>query len=224
MKAMILAAGLGERMQPLSCTQPKPLLKAGKHRLMEHNLIALQQAGITDIIINVHHHAEQIISTLGDGQRYQVSIQYSQEKNQLLGTGGGITQALPLLGSESFLLLSADIWTDYPFETLLSRTIEDAHLIMVDNPAFHPKGDYSLNPHHQITLPSNNTLTYASMGVFNPKLFNTKLTKPFNLTQALEPAIQSQRVSGEHYKGQWWNVGTPELLAQLDQHLQAPNL
>ena len=220
MKAMILAAGLGERMQPLSCTQPKPLLKAGKYRLIEHNLIALEKAGITDIIINVHHHAEQIISTLGDGQRYQVSIQYSHEQNQLLGTGGGITRALPLLGSEPFLLLSADIWTDYPFQKLHSRTIDDAHLIMVENPAFHPKGDYSLNSNHQITLPRKNTLTYASMGVFNPKLFDTKLTQPFHLTHAIEPAIQSKRVSGEHYKGQWWNVGTPELLAKLDQHLQ----
>ena len=220
MKAMILAAGLGERMQPLSSTQPKPLLKAGKHRLIEHNLIALQQAGITDIVINVHHHAKQIISTLGDGKRYRVSIQYSQEQNQLLGTGGGIVQALPLLGSEPFLLLSADIWTDYPFHTLHSQTIEDAHLIMVDNPDFHPAGDYSLTPNHQITPPKNHTLTYASMGIFNPKLFDTNLTQPFNLTQALEPAIHTQRVSGEHFKGQWWNVGTPELLAQLDLHLR----
>ncbi len=220
MKAMILAAGLGKRMHPLSSAQPKPLLKAGQSSLIEHNLIALHRAGITEVIINVHHYAEQIMAALGDGRRYQLSIQYSREPTQLLGTGGGITHALPLLGTAPFLLLSADIWTDYPFQTLLSQPIADAHLIMVDNPPFHTSGDYSLNPQYQITSPTQNTLTYASMGVFNPELFNTQLHKPFDLTEALDPAIQSHRVSGEHYAGQWWNVGTPKLLQQLNQHLE----
>lgn len=216
MKAMILAAGHGKRMRPLSIKRAKPLLQVAGKSLIEHNLIALQQAGIEEVVINVHHHANDIMTTLGDGQRYGLHINYSHEQEGLLGTGGGIAHALPLLGKEPFLLLSSDLWSDFPLRDLLLKPVSHAHLIMVNNPSFHPQGDYSLNPQGIINLPQQSTLTYASMGVFHPRLFDHHPDLPFDLSVVLTPAIEQGNVTGELFYGQWWNVGTPELLQQLN--------
>ncbi|MBV52865.1 MAG: mannose-1-phosphate guanylyltransferase [Coxiellaceae bacterium] len=219
MKAIILAAGLGKRMLPLTARLPKPLLTVGPHTLIEHNLFSLKKAGITSVIINLHHCADQIISLLGDGEAYGLNIQYSHEKTQLMGTGGGIIQALPLLDSSPFLLVAADIWSDIALNTLTIPTHSDAHLIMVNNPSFHPKGDYSLHANNLIGAPSDRTLTFASIALLRPKLFYSAPLKPCALSDLLRPAITQQRVTGELYQGEWWNVGTQQILHALTDHI-----
>jgi N-acetyl-alpha-D-muramate 1-phosphate uridylyltransferase len=222
MKAMILAAGLGSRMMPLSKTCPKPLLKINGTSLIEHVIILLKNAGITDIAINTCHHGHKIIEQLKTGEAYGVSIKYSQEST-LLGTGGGIVRALPVLGSKPFLLISGDIWTDFPVETLLNKTVinnvSHAHLVMVNNPEFHPDGDFGLTGKGVISQDLVPKLTYANIGIINPRLFNDSETihpKAFSLTQVLNPAIASNKVTGELYQGRWWNVGTPSVLEALN--------
>ena len=217
MKAMILAAGRGERMQPLSNTTPKPLLKIGDHSLIEHQIIKLKQAGITDIVINISYLGQHIIQHLKDGSQFGVSIQYSDEKDNRLGTGGGIYQALSQLGSDPFLLLSADIYSDISLRPLLEKSItEKAHLVCVPNPSFHPKGDYALTATGLIYFGSP-TYTFAGIAIFHPQLFHECQNNVFPLTDILTPAILKQRVSGEIYSGTWHNVGTPSLLAELNE-------
>ncbi|MFW5447436.1 MAG: nucleotidyltransferase family protein, partial [Methylophagaceae bacterium] len=148
MKAIILSAGRGERLRPLTDHTPKPLLKAGEHRLIEHLIIALVNAGITEIIINYAHLGQQFPETLGNGQQFGANISYSPEQEGGLETAGGIIKALPLLGDEPFLVVNGDIWTDYPFEQLNNLTLDDnclAHLVLVENPEHHPHGDFSLS-------------------------------------------------------------------------------
>ena len=145
MKAMILAAGRGERLRPLTDNTPKPLLQAGQHKLIEYHLYHLAKAGFKDIVINVAWLGEKIINTLGDGSNYNLSIKYSNEGEQALETGGGIFKALPLLGDDPFLVINGDIWTDYPFKNLYDFIPQDmAHLIMVHNPEHNPAGDFYL--------------------------------------------------------------------------------
>lgn len=212
MKAMILAAGRGERMRPLTLTTPKPLLPIGNTTLIDHTITEIKKAGITDIIINVHHLGDQIIQHCGNGDTRGIRIQYSIEE-RLLDTGGGIYQALSKLGDAPFLVLSADIWTDFPLSTLTQKKTDGAHLVLVDNPAFHQQGDFGLDHNHKINLTAPEKLTYANIGVFHPALFQFMHGCAFPLRDALHPAIQNNKVSGEHYHGQWYNVGTP---AELD--------
>lgn len=219
MKAMILAAGMGKRMLPLTTLQPKPLLYAGKYRLIEHNLIALQKAGVNEVVINTHYLSKQIKQTVGDGRRFGLKITHVVENETLLGTGGGIKNALPHLGNNPFLLISADIWTDFPLEALMQRTVKDAHLVMVKNPTFHPSGDYTLDENAIIQPPNQHTLTFASLGLIHPHLLSYAKESVFDLATVLQVAIKKQRVTGEVYCGHWWNVGTPKLLKILDQFL-----
>ena len=207
MKAIILAAGLGKRMQPLTFTTPKPLLKIGNVTLIDHTLHQLQLAGIKEVVINVHHLRDQIIAHCGDGSAYQLKITYSVE-DILLETGGGVFQALPFLGDDSFLVISADVWTDFPLQNLISTKTNGAHLIFVDNPSYHPQGDYGLDANGLVHSHSDKKLTYANIAVMHPSLFNTEKHGIFKLSSVFNKAIEKKQVTGEHYSGVWHNMGT----------------
>ena len=214
MKAMILAAGRGERMRPLTDTTPKPLLKINQHRLIEHHIFNLKTAGITELVINTAWLAEQIHQHLGDGFHYGVNIQYSDE-GEALETGGGINKALPLLGDDYFLVVNGDVWCDYNFDALPSLQAEHlAHLVLVNNPEQHPGGDFSIDK----GLLSNNDAekkTYSGIGLFRPEFFSDQSEKRFPLAPLLREAADNQKITAELYTGDWYDIGTPERLQQL---------
>ena len=217
MKAILLAAGRGERLRPLTESIPKPLLTVGKYRLIDYHLYALARVGITEVIINVSHHAAHIMDALGDGSRYGVSIQYSHEGDVPLETGGGIYHALPLLGDEPFLVVSSDIWTDYPFQQLRSYPLKAlAHLVMVDNPAYHPRGDFFLDQ-GRIFLHGEPKLNYGNIGLYHPRFFAQATPGTFPLVTPLCRAIEQGSVTGDYYSGQWFNIGAAAQLVSLRQ-------
>lgn len=215
-RAMILAAGRGERMGELTTHQPKPLLRVGKHYLIDYAIFRLKQAGIKDIIINVSYRGEQIKAALGSGAQYGVSFTYSDEPERL-ETGGGIFQALPFFGDEPFLVVSGDVITDFPLAQLPVSPEGLAHLVMVENPSYHPRGDYGLVD-GKIIRAQENLLTFANVGVYRPALFAQCEPGHFKLTRVLNPAIEAGLVTGERYSGLWFNVGTPEDLKAVDQN------
>ncbi|OQY47296.1 MAG: mannose-1-phosphate guanylyltransferase [Candidatus Parabeggiatoa sp. nov. 2] len=217
MRAMILAAGRGERMRPLTDTTPKPLLKVGGKCLIEYHIEHLVAAGFTDIVINHAHLGEQIERTLGNGQRYGARFYYSPE-GTALETGGGIFKALPLLGKAPFLVVNGDIWCDYPFAPLRRPLFGLAHLILVNNPEHHPRGDFCIVK-HCVSQDGTPRLTFSGIGVYHPDLFKDCTHGRFSLVPLLTKAMQAGKVSGEHYQGQWIDVGTPERLQRLEQML-----
>ncbi len=219
MKAMILAAGRGERLRPLTDTTPKPLLKAGEHSLIEYHLMALKKAGIDDIVINLSWLGDQIESQLGDGSPYGVSIRYSYETGQALETGGGILKALSLLGEEAFIVTNADIWTDYAYQQLPSSLKGLAHLVMVDNPPQHPQGDFALEQ-GLIHDAGSHCKTFSGIGVYSPDLFKDTTDTIFPLAPLLRAAMQQDLVSGEHHQGQWFDIGTVDRLHSLNEQLK----
>ncbi len=216
MRAMILAAGRGERMRELTQAIPKPLLKVQGRYLIEYAILRLAKAGVTEIVINVSYLGEKIQAALGDGSRYGVSIYYSVEKERL-ETGGGIYQALPLLGSDPFILLAGDLLTDFPLETLPKKLLGLAHLVMVDNPGYHSHGDFGLVDGY-IAL-DGAKLTFGSISVLHPDLFKDAQSGVFRLASLLLPAIKKRQVTGEYYHGVWHNVGTPEDLQIVNQQI-----
>lgn len=216
MKAMILAAGLGKRMGRLTESLPKPLLPVSGVPLIVELIRALRQAGFSKLVINVSYFAEKIMDTLGDGGAYGVSISYSLESPTPLETAGGVIKALPLLGSDPFLLVSADLWTEYPFQNLPKMIEGLAHLVMVENPTYHPEGDFALNA-NRVSLAAQNRKTYGNIGIFSPQLFSALPVAPLKLAPLLIAAIAKGQVTGELYQGVWKNVGTPEDLASLQQ-------
>ncbi len=218
MKAMILAAGRGERMRPLTDNTPKPLLRVGGAYLIEYHLRALAKAGFETVVINHAHLGEQIEQALGDGSRYGLSIIYSPE-GSALETGGGIFRALPLLGDEPFLVVNGDVWTDYPFERLKIQPLQLAHLILVDNPPQHTKGDFALQE-GRVTETEGERLTFSGIGIYRPELLAGCKPGAFPLAPILRRAMAAGQVSGERYQGRWFDIGTPERLAQLDELLQ----
>lgn len=219
MKAMILAAGKGERMRPLTLHTPKPLVQAGGKRLIEYHLEALAKAGFTDIVINHAWLGQQIEGYLGDGAQYGVRIQYSAE-GEPLETGGGIFRALPLLDDEAFLVVNGDIWTDYDFSVLHQPINGLAHLVLADNPAHHPGGDFVLvDGQVQDGQPGAATLTYSGIAVLHPQLFDGCVDGAFKLAPLLRKAMAAGQVTGERLKGQWVDVGTHERLAEVEQLL-----
>jgi MurNAc alpha-1-phosphate uridylyltransferase len=220
MKAMILAAGRGERMRPLTDHTPKALLTAGGKRLIEYHIENLVRAGIHGIIINHAHLGEQIESVLGDGGRYGVRIYYSPEGEQMLETGGGIFNALPLLGAEPFIVVNADVWTDYPFAQLPAYPEGLAHLVLIDNPPHHPHGDFVLRGGYVLS-DGNEKLTFSGIGVYRPELFAECKPGKFPFAPLLRQAMERRRVTGEQYQGAWFDIGTPERLQQLDELLSA---
>lgn len=214
MRAMILAAGRGERMRPLTDTTPKPLLQVGGKSLIEHHIIRLVAAGFHDLVVNHAHLGTQIERVLGDGQRYGAQIHYSPEV-QALETGGGIFQALPLLGNAPFAVINSDVWTDYPFVYLKQSFAGLAHLVLVDNPSHHPNGDFQLTVEGQVCTNGMATLTFSGIGVYHPDLFATCTASKFPLAPLLCDAMARGLVTGEHYRGDWVDVGTPERLIAL---------
>ncbi|MGV8919081.1 MAG: N-acetylmuramate alpha-1-phosphate uridylyltransferase MurU [Pseudomonas sp.] len=218
MKAMILAAGKGERLRPLTLHTPKPLVRAGDVPLIEYHLRALRAAGFSEVVINHAWLGQQIEDYLGDGQRLGLSIRYSPE-GEPLETGGGIFRALPLLGDEPFLVVNGDIWTDFDF-TGLNRPITGlAHLVLVDNPDHHPTGDFALINGQVVESQSSPRLTYSGMAILHPHLFEDCEAGAFKLAPLLREAMAQGRVSGEHFTGRWVDVGTHERLAQVERLL-----
>ncbi|MDC7831338.1 MULTISPECIES: N-acetylmuramate alpha-1-phosphate uridylyltransferase MurU [Pseudomonas] len=215
MKAMILAAGKGERMRPLTLTRPKPLIEVNGRPLIEHHIQALAAAGITDLVINHAWLGDQLEAVLGDGSRLGVSIRFSAE-GEPLETGGGIFRALPLLGSEPFMLINGDIRTDVDFAALALPAGCLAHLVLVDNPVHHPSGDFGLVD-GQITLEASEKLTYSGIAVLHPQLFSECTAGAFKLVDVLRPAIVAGQVSGQRLAGRWVDVGTLERLAEAEQ-------
>lgn len=211
MRAIILAAGRGERMGDLTQHTPKPLIKAGGRYLIEYAITALVKFGMKDIVINICYHADQIKKVLGNGELYGANFHYSEEA-VALETGGGIYQALPLLGSEPFIVLSSDIVTDYALSKLPKEPVGLAHLVLVDNPRFHPSGDFCLQG-QRIYHGKENTLTFANIGVYRPELFADCQPGRFRLGELLKREITNQKVTGEHHTGLWYNIGSPQELA-----------
>ena len=221
MKAMILAAGKGERLRPLTLTTPKPLVRAGGVPLIEYHLKALAIAGFTEIVINHAWLGQQIENYLGDGSQYGVRIQYSPE-GEPLETGGGIFRALPLLGDDAFLVVNGDIWTDYDFSVLHQPISGLAHLVLADNPPHHPTGDFSLSDGHvRDGEPGTETLTYSGIAVLHPQLFDGCSAGAFKLAPLLRTAMAAGQVTGERLIGHWVDVGTHERLAEVETLLEA---
>lgn len=217
MKAMILAAGRGERMRPLTDHTPKPLLRAGGMALIEYHIHALVRAGFNEIVINHAHLGEQIESALGDGSRYHAQLSYSPE-GKALETGGGIFRALPLLGDEPFVVVNGDIWTDYPFEQLRRPLSGLAHLVLVDNPQHNLRGDFHLVG-DRVASDGEPKLTFSGIGLYDRVFFADCSDGPFPLAPLLRKAMADGKVTGEHYRGQWIDVGTPQRLNELDEWL-----
>ena len=220
MKAMILAAGLGKRMRPLTDHCPKPLLPVAGKPLIVHHLTRLHEAGIHEVVINVSYRAEQIIDALGNGDAFGLRIHWSRE-TEPLETGGGIQQALPLLGEAPFLLINGDVWCEALPNLQSLRGDDLAHLVLVDNPSHHPDGDFGLAG-GRVNQTSTERLNFAGISVIHPALLAGQPQGAFALAPLLRAAIDNQRVSGEHYTGQWVDVGTPERLAALESQLQFP--
>ncbi len=218
MKAMILAAGRGERMRPLTDDTPKPLLKVGGDYLIAHHIRSLVTAGITEIVINHAWLGEQIEQAIGDGRRYGAHIHYSAEGTVGLETAGGIKHALPLLGQEAFIVVNGDVWTDFPFGALPAEPTGLAHLVLVDNPLFHQGGDFALQS-GTVRSEGVHKLTFSGIGVYRAALFEAVPEGGFPLAPLLRQAMAKGKVSGEHYHGGWVDVGTPERLNELDDEL-----
>ncbi len=223
MKAMLLAAGRGERMRPLTDATPKPLLQVNHKPLLQYHIERLAAAGITELVINHAHLGEQIEACFGSGGDYGVSIRYSHEA-EALETGGGIFRALGLLGEEPFIVVNGDIWIDFPFSRLHDARLELAHLVLVPNPEFHPAGDFYLD---EVTgrvvaeaAPGIRKYTFAGVSVLSPWLFNGCQDGRFPLAPLLRAAIGRGKVRGVLHDGAWTDVGTPARLAELEAYLQ----
>ncbi len=213
MKAMILAAGRGERMRPLTDNIPKPLLMVGGKPLIQWHIEALQAAGLGEIVINHAWLGEQIESRLGDGSQWGVHITYSPEGEHGLETGGGIFRALPLLQEDDtpFLVINADVLTDINFQQLPAHIEGAAHLLLVPNPAHHSQGDFALND-QKVSSVGESLFTFSGVGIYRPQLFAGCQDGIFPLAPLLRQAMQRGLVSGQLYQGMWLDVGTKERL------------
>ena len=215
---MILAAGRGERMRPLTDDMPKPLLEVNGRPLIDYHLEALARGGIREVVINLAWLGGRIRGWVGNGDKYGIKISYSDEGPEALETGGGIFRALPLLGEDPFWLVNGDVFCAYGYT---GRNLADGtlgHLVMVPNPAHHERGDFSLADGRVIAR-AGETLTYSGIAILHPDLFAGCSDGKFPLAPLLERAIERGALSGERFDGHWVDVGTPERLAELDRHL-----
>lgn len=237
---MILAAGRGERMRPLTLTTPKPLLRVGGRFLIDWHLAALARAGIGEVVVNVSHLRERFAPALGDGSRHGLSIRYSDEGPEPLETGGGMLHARPLLGEAPFVLVNGDVWCDLDFASLPPAPAGLAHLVLVPNPPQHPAGDFWLASDGRVLhapagdppIPGAERLTYAGIGVYRPALLDdwrevigetpgaAAVPPRFPLAPLLRAAMARGRVTGQRHDGAWRDIGTPERLAELDASLR----
>jgi MurNAc alpha-1-phosphate uridylyltransferase len=219
---MILAAGRGNRMRPLTDRIPKPLLRAGGKALIEHQIARLQQAGFDDLVINHAHLGDQIEHHLGDGSRYGVHIRYSAEGHgRALETGGGIYKALPLLGPGAFLVTNGDVWCDFDYRLIALGRDDLAALVLVDNPPHNPSGDFALTADGRVHADGEAKLTFSGIGIYHPELFAGCSGGAFPLAPLLIAAMAARRVGGLHHPGTWLDVGTPERLQALDRMLDS---
>ena len=237
MKALIFAAGLGERMRPLTDATPKPLLRAGGKPLIAWHLERLAAIGVREVVVNTSWLAAQFPATLGDGAAFGLRIRYSDEGPVPLETGGGMLQALAALGDAPFLAVNGDIWSDFDFARLPREPAGDAHLVMVDNPAHHPQGDFVLRADGRLDADGDTRLTFSGIGLYRPRLLQgwqavigdapgdapgADATPPrFRLAPLLRAAMRRGAATGEHHAGAWTDVGTPERLRLLDEVLRA---
>lgn len=222
MKAMILAAGRGTRMATLTDDTPKPLLKVGSKALIVWHIERLVAAGVKEIVINHAYLGQQVEDTLGDGQQWDAQITYSPESTAL-ETAGGIANALPLLGTDSFLVVNGDVFCDIDYMTLVTALPKPnlAHLVMVDNPPEHPKGDFVLQA-GKLKATGENQLTFSGVGVYSPALFDTVVQgEAARLAPLLTAAMADGLVTGGYHQGVWHDIGTPERLREIDRQLKA---
>ena len=231
MRALIFAAGLGERMRPLTDRTPKPLLQAGGKPLIAWHLEKLAALGIRDVVINTSWLAEQFPSILGDGDRFGLRLHYAYEGPEPLETGGGMLNALALLGEAPFLAVNGDIWCDVDFARLPREPEGDVHLVMVDNPAHHPNGDFALDEEARLHSIGDERLTFSGIGVYRPRLLDgwqnvigdtpgaAQAPPRFQLAPLLRAAMSRGAATGVHHRGQWTDAGTPQRLAELDARL-----
>ena len=218
MKVMILAAGRGERMRPLTDFTPKPLLPVVGKTIVEHTIERLVACGFKEFVINHAYLGAQIEAYLGDGQRYGAIIQYSSEGELGLETAGGIINALPLLGEKPFMVVNGDIATDFPFEQLINQPKCLAHLVLVSNPEHHASGDFGLSLNGQVLADADELCTFSGIGVYDPALFDDITPSSFKLGVLLRQAILKGQVTGQKYTGFWMDIGTPERLEELRLH------
>ena len=221
MKAMILAAGRGERMRPLTDQIPKPLLEVAGKPLIVWHLEKLAKANFEEVIINHAYLGEMIEAYVGDGSRWNLKITYSREGSPL-ETAGGIKKALSLIGDQPFLVVNADIYTDFNFATIKNRNLNDCkgHLVMVKNPKQHPDGDFFLQ-NNQIELEGKKRLTFSGIAIYQPKIFEDINIEPVaKLAPILKKLIDAKCISGEVYQGLWFDIGTPERLNEVNLFLK----
>lgn len=214
MRAMILAAGRGERLRPLTDRIPKPLVEIRGKPLIEYHIQALCEAGFREIVINQGHLGHMLPAAIGDGSRWGISIHWSDEQPEALETGGGIHKALPLLGESPFLVVNGDIWTDYPFARLRAVKCDWAHLVMIPNPPQHPQGDFALL-NARIRSDGDSKLTFSGIGVYHPRLFEGCEAGKFSVVPLLRSAMNNHLVTGETYEGRWEDIGTMERLESI---------
>ncbi|MHA3054712.1 nucleotidyltransferase family protein [Acinetobacter sp. ANC 4633] len=224
MKAMILAAGLGNRMRPLTLHTPKPLLAVADKPLIVWHIEKLQKIGVTDIVINTAWLAEKLIAALGAGEQFGVKIHWSNE-GEGLETAGGIIHALPLLGDQPFILVNGDVWTNYDFAPLLQVKLGQnlAHLMLVENPVQHPQGDFVLHQQKAYTFEQNQqgeALTYSGIAVISPEIFAGLAEGKRPLAPLLKDAMLQGRISAQKLPAAWVDVGTPERLSDLDRQIR----
>jgi MurNAc alpha-1-phosphate uridylyltransferase len=216
MKAMILAAGRGERMRPLTDHTPKPLLPVAGKPIIVHTIEQLVSAGFNEIVINHAHLGEQIEAMLGNGDEFGAVLQYSPEGEAALETAGGIINALPLLGNDVFLVVNGDIATDFPFAELKKQIVDLAYLVLVDNPEHHSQGDFALTETGKVIENGSGLFTFSGIGLYHPDLFAKTLPGKSKLGPLLRQAMSEGRVSGQKHAGFWMDIGTPERLTELD--------
>jgi MurNAc alpha-1-phosphate uridylyltransferase len=234
MRAMILAAGRGNRMRPLTDHTPKPLLEVAGIPLIVHHLHNLAKAGFREVMINLGHLGEKIEQKLGAGESFNLRLYYSYE-DPILETGGGIAKVLSWLeskdettsastvsnqGSNPFLVISGDIFTDFPLEGLKLKSSKLAHLVLVDNPDHHPQGDYFLREDGTVCETGSPLYNFAGIGVYRAQLFQDCPKGAFRLPDLFKKAFEHHAISGEYYRGRWVNIGTPQQLIQVNNEIQ----
>jgi MurNAc alpha-1-phosphate uridylyltransferase len=220
MRAMILAAGRGERLRPLTDELPKPLVELAGKPLIEYHLESLAGAGFREVVINQGHLGDLLPAALGDGRRWGIRIHWSDEQPAALETGGGIFQALPLLGGGPFLVVNGDVWTDYPFARLRAVKCDRAHLVLVPNPAHNPRGDFALLA-GRVREAGPDMHTFSGIAVYHPRLFAGCRPGKFSVVPLLRAAMRDHLVTGELYRGQWDDIGTTERLEALRRSLRS---
>jgi N-acetyl-alpha-D-muramate 1-phosphate uridylyltransferase len=221
-RAMLLAAGFGERMRPLTLTRPKPLLEVGGRALLDWHLTGLARAGVREVVINLSWLGEQIRAQVGDGARFGLKVAYSDEGAVPLEAGGGIFQALPLLGSEPFLVVNGDIWTDFHFARIEDLPADcTGLLVMVPNPPQHLRGDFFVDDRRIVSQETAQRRTYSGIGLYRAEFFAGCAPGKFPIMPLWQRAIAAGRLAAQLYDGSWFDVGTPQRLQELDSRLAA---